>query len=80
MEVFLLEDDDYGDMFIMQSSFNSNKDDSSATNNEILGDGSDFARPCASLVSQGNITSSANSDISDAEDSIFHHRRLIHWQ
>ena len=46
MDVFSLEEDDYGDMFITQSSNNTSEVESSGNNLEILGDGSDFSSLC----------------------------------
>ena len=65
MEVFSLEDEDYGDMFITQSSDISNVN---SQKSEIIGDPMDFTSPCSSLVTGGNITGNQYSDISDADD------------
>ena len=68
MDVFSLEEDDYGDMFITQSSSNSSQVESSGNKVEILGDGADFVRPMCSLVSNVEDKSCKYSDISEDED------------
>ena len=65
MEVFSLEDDDYGDMFITQSAGVS---DNNSQKSVIIGGPMDFMSPCSSLVSDDNVATNQYSDISDAED------------
>ena len=71
-EVFSLEDDDYGDLFITQQSSNdqnikSNLDKSEEEDGLFLGiETSDFKSPCLSVVSP--LKNAMYSDISDAED------------
>ena len=67
MEVSSLEDEDYGDMFITQSSSRVNVEENDGTNS-ILGNEMDFASPCALLINRENVTVSQYSDISDVED------------
>ena len=71
-EVFSLEDDDYGNMFITQETNNSenlvNKLDKSYDEDRVfLGvNESDFAMPCLSIVKP--VLNAMYSDISDDED------------
>ena len=62
MDVFSLEDEDYSQMFITQSSPKRQK---VGENLQILGDRSDFSKPLVSLVGAQNADKPQYSDISD---------------
>ena len=73
MENFSLEDDDYGDLFITQSSNDNGGSrliQESSENDKFLGlNAGDFQSPCTSLV-KSHLHSSQYSDISDCEEEI----------
>ena len=62
MDVFSLEDEDYSQMFITQSS---PKRVDLVDSSPILGDGNDFSSPLVSLVPKRNEELPQYSDISD---------------
>ena len=70
METFSLEDEDYGDLFITQST-NDDIDKESECESGILGDPLNFVSPCASVVNTVNVNTNAYSDISDDDDFQF---------
>ena len=74
MELFLLEDNDFGDLFITQSAHSSNVVDNNENcemdidDNQSLGvNTKDLKSPVMSLVDQ-NVKSNDYSDISEFED------------
>ena len=64
MELFSLEDEEYSQLFITQSSNNSVNVTENDGNGSILGDPLDFKSPCVSVLSD------QYSDISDEEFDI----------
>ena len=67
MEVFSLEDDDYGDTFITQTP-SSDSNVELSQENQILGDPMDFQSPCLTVLNKDNVVTAQYSDISDTED------------
>ena len=71
MDTFSLEDDDFGDLFITQSSSNDNGNtlQEEKDGDTFLGlNQSDFQSPCSSVRSNLNVSETQYSDISDFED------------
>ena len=72
MDTFSLEDDDYGDMFITQSSKDNDEivpDDDNSNKELFLGLLKiDFSSPCSSLLKDQSDSSHQYSDISDYEE------------
>ena len=77
MDTFSLEDDDYGDMFITQSSKDNVEivpDDDNSNKELFLGlSKNDFSSPCSSLLKGQSDSNHQYSDISDYKEESMGH-------